>query len=1022
MIRYLLLCLFLLPATDAVQAQVTISDYSLRHFTSENGLAQNSIKSIAQDDYGFIWLATESGLLRFDGSSFKIFDKSNTGIHTSRIMDIRRSPDGKGLLAVTNASELLYVAGGKVRSYAAGFHDFFLPGAAKQLDLTPVTWMQRITGIDSLFFNLNLQLGALVVLHQGITWYTGKGNVTRIRFPAFKESDIFFPIDTVIYYGAPGLAGDTLQRITPYGVSRVVLRGDFIKRPAGPALKHCFAETYPATGQTFLYTDQQLYQVLPLPDGSLTTRLLLSGFNLHQPLIYCTYYDSLHQRVFMGSLTDGLYILDRKKFRTATYAGSNVDPTINVIYDQVAYNDSTVLTGNGTLLCTNPDVPPKYKSLPNYTQRNTNTNPVFRSQDGRIWTCDPNKVYVFDTTATRLQNVWQFKQPTAMAEGADGRIWIGTGIGDAIYTMDPHRSPQAIQSFLPVRDRVMSLAFETGELMWVCTMGHLLRVNIRTRHVDTIAGLTDKMARGVYIPRPGEIWICTYEDGLFLWQAGRLTHFPTQRYPHLKTVHKILEDEQGFFWISTNYGLYQARRTDLLAYANDPTKQEAPYLFYYSKESGFLTNEFNGGSQDVGVRLGNGFFSFSSLNGVVFFRPSVTRPELPQGQIIIDKLEVDDRELPLGGGPVTLSRNFRTLKITPVSAYMGNPANQKYEFRLNNDADWRNTYDGAVILSSLPSGHNEIYIRKKIGFGNNQEVRYKLSLYVPPAWWQTLWFYCAAFAGLLLLVWLITRLRVRHWRRRNALLEAAIQHRTQDLKQAIGDLERSENRLGEQLQFQRLLNENITHDITTPLKYLAVFTGDVWKEGVAQDRYQHADIAHIHQGTSRIYEVVKSLGQYMRARIAKHISSSRFNVYQLVQQKAELFSIVAAARHVVIGNNVDPALSIRQNESLIGIVIHNLIDNAVKHTEHGSVVIDTYEANDRVVLRITDTGNGLTPAQIQAYNSYFSGHQASPDRMSTGFGFLIIKEIAVLLKLEISMESVSGQGIRFLVAIPRDAA
>lgn len=67
-----LLCLLLLPCYSFAQKRYTVS-----HYTSDNGLQQNSVKSIAMDSEGFVWLATEDGLARFDGRQFYVFNKFN---------------------------------------------------------------------------------------------------------------------------------------------------------------------------------------------------------------------------------------------------------------------------------------------------------------------------------------------------------------------------------------------------------------------------------------------------------------------------------------------------------------------------------------------------------------------------------------------------------------------------------------------------------------------------------------------------------------------------------------------------------------------------------------------------------------------------------------------------------------------------------------------------------------------------------------------------------------------------------
>ena len=70
------------------------TEYAVSHYNAENGLPQNSVKNIAKDSNGFIWFTTESGLVRFDGLNFYVFDKSNTPLRTTRFVDFQ--PDLAG--------------------------------------------------------------------------------------------------------------------------------------------------------------------------------------------------------------------------------------------------------------------------------------------------------------------------------------------------------------------------------------------------------------------------------------------------------------------------------------------------------------------------------------------------------------------------------------------------------------------------------------------------------------------------------------------------------------------------------------------------------------------------------------------------------------------------------------------------------------------------------------------------------------------------------------------------------------
>lgn len=992
------------------RSQTHISDFGVRHYTSENGLPQSTVKSIAPDEYGFIWLATEVGLLRFDGTGFKLYNKNNTGILTSRMADMWRTTDGKKLLARNSADELLFISGGTARKYPQPATQALYTGAARRMPRQYPLWGPTAIGSEQFFYPLSEHLAVVVTLRDGIFWYADDAPVRHTPLPVMRKFHDMFVIGAVLFRTPPGLAGDTVQRITPTGISRTHITGDFLQCPEKERAEHFFIETNVVTGQTFLYAGRYLYLVTLRPDGNLHTRLLLSGFDLKENWIYCAYYDQAHERLFLGSVTEGLYIFDRKKFRTAVYP--DIRQGINNFYDHIPFSDSSVLASNGPILFSGSAQRPLYRNI----RDKGHSYFISRLHDGSIAVGYPEEVCRLDSNATTVIERWPSHTPRSLAEGRDGRLWIGADSG--IYVIDPQQRPSRPVRALYTAESIMGMEWEGNDTLWVCAINHVLRIAVRSGRVDTIHALTDKMARTLYIPRAGEVWICTYEDGLYLWQhPGGLTHFPARSYPYLNTVHKILEDDKGFFWISTNHGLYQAQRADLLRYARK--KGAEPYCYYYSKESGFLTNEFNGGSQNVGAKLANGFFSFASMNGIVFFNPSELVAELPGSPILIDKVEADGKEVAFGKGEVRLERDFRTLSITPVSAYLGTSGNLKYEFRLNDAGEWQSMRNGNVVFSSLPSGYNRISIRKRAGFGDDNYRSCRLVVYVVPAWWETRWFYGLSAIGVVLLVTLVIRLRVRYWKRRNRTLAVAVQNRTLDLQNIIRDLEQSERRLGEQLQFQRILNGNIAHDISTPLRYFTIFTNTLLTQARQGRMPAVTDIEHVHDVTTQIYEVVHSLNQYMQSRLSNNISRTRFCLHEVIRKKTELFDLAARKRGNRFENRINPALLINQNESLISIVLHNLIDNAVKNTENGMISFDAGEDETGAVLfRITDTGRGMPPAVRDACNDYFSLQQPVVSRQQRGFGFLIIKEISLLLKLKIQVESTPDAGSSFSVLIP----
>ena len=76
-------------------AQTLTAQYRIESWTTDNGLPQNSVRSIVQTRDGYLWLTTFDGLVRFDGVRFTVFDKSNTkGLSTNRFTALHEDGDG----------------------------------------------------------------------------------------------------------------------------------------------------------------------------------------------------------------------------------------------------------------------------------------------------------------------------------------------------------------------------------------------------------------------------------------------------------------------------------------------------------------------------------------------------------------------------------------------------------------------------------------------------------------------------------------------------------------------------------------------------------------------------------------------------------------------------------------------------------------------------------------------------------------------------------------------------------------
>src|SRR5690606_5707627 len=108
---YLILILLCFPAV--IWAAIDTLQYHIEHFTDEQGLPQNSINAIGVDEYGFVWLATEGGITRYDGRNFKVYEAEALGVQSIRIPLIRYVHETKKLYGMTALFEKFLLAKGQ---------------------------------------------------------------------------------------------------------------------------------------------------------------------------------------------------------------------------------------------------------------------------------------------------------------------------------------------------------------------------------------------------------------------------------------------------------------------------------------------------------------------------------------------------------------------------------------------------------------------------------------------------------------------------------------------------------------------------------------------------------------------------------------------------------------------------------------------------------------------------------------------------------------------------------------------
>lgn len=1009
LLAYALLISVSLLAADTLQ-------YTRRHYTDENGLPQNSIKFIAPDKNGFVWLATENGLVRFDGQHFRTFNKDNIPISSSRIYTMMPGSGADNLYAATEVKQVIHVRNGEARldnSYIRQAAWINIPGRDGHYPVFPALGLPNLykdlISFDNYAIPVNNQ-DFFIATRNAVSFYENKKRLFRVPFP---NTDFwrFFNIDSVLYYVGDqevySIAGDSV-------IKKGRLQGDILYNPAFGKRERKLQLYWNLTSKdVFIYLDQSLYVVKRSATGELHTQLLLTGFDLNANKIVSAYYDDRYRRLFLGSLTRGLFVFTRRKFSAlkSGLAGSD-----EVFYAQTAFGRNQVLTADGQVM----GISGPTKVLPALRQLDTNDRySMLTDATGDIWVKHRDHLYKLAKGGLRLLDEWKFTPLiNQLYEGRNGMLWIGTREG--LYGMNL-RIQNATPEFFT--DRIRNITYiqqETADVLWLGTTTGLCKLMLSSHKVEMIEGLKGKHVRSLYIPAPNEVWITTAEDGIFLYRNGSLTKFPLDPGHYLNTAHCFLEDDNGYCWITTNKGLFRADKKDLLNYAAKKTTDV--YYHYYDKYAGFNTNEFNGGCQPCGVKLPDGYLSFPSMNGLVMFRADQTDPELPDKGIFIDRVEVDGKQMS-GRDTFVFSREFDLFKLYVSTPYFGNPYNLRLEFALNRHTEktvWNKIgSDGSISLASLPSGSYQLQIRKLNGFGNNNYLYKNVVLVIPLAYYETWWFkVCMAVLGLMC-IWGYTRFRLQYIRHKNKMLETRIDERTATLQTTLSELQASEEILRKQTHIQERLITAITHDIKSPLRYMMLSAKRLADKTLMKDDpddvQKNAEM--IHEAGYRMYHLTENLLQYIKLSSRdKEVVIEEVNLAMLIGEKVDIFRDIAAAQQTAVLNEVPPDSRIRSNFRLLGIIIHNVLDNAVKVTYDGQIKIYIVPGNILHII-IEDTGIGMRPDMVDWCNAELTEN----DQLNTvpghsGFGLVIIKELLALVngKLLVSSSHESGTRITLL--------
>jgi diguanylate cyclase (GGDEF)-like protein len=790
------------------------SNVRFQRLTIDEGLAQNSVLSVLQDRTGYIWLATEDGLHRYDGYGFTIFRNDPAdpaSLSENNIFTLLEARDGSLWVGTYNGGLSRYdpQAGSFTRYPVGAAGQGLSHGIVYSLaeDRSGAIWVGTEGGLDRIEPATGkvqrFPVGAQGTRHARI-WALTVDAADRVWVGTHAGLDLYDPTTgafTAVDGGGSvkldksinAIAQDRSGQVWVSTENGVVVfdrdlkrRAEYAPRASGGVLPSGRVRAILAgrSGQVWLGTiDAGLLQLDPATGRVAQFRHDPSDVNSLSDDAVVSLFEDQGGVLWVGTEAQGVNRFNPATQRFQHWKSQPGNPDslpARMVWSVREARDGGLWVGTDAGLAR--------------IDRRTGKHRIWRhdARDPKSLASDYVPALFEDDAGTQwigtnrgLQRVRSdgslervsFKGDgeddtlylnsiTAFARGAEGRVWLGTSAGLIDY--DPRSGdsrrvrsitsdaadaePDYVLALTPARDGGLWVGTEKG-------LTHLGTDGKQRRWTEGVGagGLAHATAQALAEDAEGRLWIGT-SVGLDRLDpsTGNIEHLTTAQGLPNNTIYTLVFGADGGLWMTTNRGLARL----------DPTSRA---VRSWVVEDGLQSNEFNGG---VGYASPSGWLFFGGINGVNAFRPGdlVDREFVPSAAIT--QVDLIDRSLSLSGA-LARDRQLTLGHTDPVLTFQfavfdyAAPSKNSFRFMLEGfDTDWRESGSrNHVTYTNLDPGEYRFRLLGANTHGTWSEQEAVLSITVLPPPWRTWWAYAGYALAVLLAVALVARAhhaKVRH--------------------------------------------------------------------------------------------------------------------------------------------------------------------------------------------------------------------------------------------------------------------
>ena len=1037
--------------------------YSVKQLGIEKGLSNNYVVSIAQDKQGFLWFATEEGLNKFDGTRFITYLKNEdltrqgiTGNELNCLLDdpqdsilwigtqraglnaydyvnntflcYRHDDENPESLITDDVTKIVAATDGNlwITTYWRGV-DYFDKKAGKFIHYNT----QTVPGLasDNIWSVVDGGDGKLYMghVHHGFSVLSLKDKKVKnfmhdpedpVSLPGNGVTCIYKDLSGNIWLGTDrGLAlfNPEAENFIHFhhsedGVPHTVFDiRQFDGNKLWIAMEFGGIAILDLTQRMFLSPDQVRFQYIKEGDDE---------YSLSNSTVRCLFQDSF-KNVWAGMWGGGINFLSHESSYFNVYS-----------YSPIQHSGSSLNNKTASSVCV--------------------------ARDGKLWIgTDGGGINVFD----KGKRVAVYKEETgdltdnsiqAALCDSEGNLWFGSFMGGVDFYDVKKKSFHQIFPKDKTGEDVRAL-YEDAEYVWIGTSNGIYKVRLHDKGIADHYTVENNLVRCISKDNLNRLWIGTFGGGLGVFdehfQCVKLFNV-TSLFPS-NTINTVYMDSQNRMWIGTGEGLVCF-----------PSSQSWDYKVYRSEEG--LSNvhiraitEDNHGNIWVStnkgiscllkdkevfynydhwdnVPMGNfmsgsvaeakdGTLYFGSINGLCRFNPDqvLEKRESPAAIItemrIFDPLrDTDSNEKVMaleGQSEVRLSYMQNNFSVTFNIQNYALADQVEYAYMLKGlENSWYTVTDpNNVTFRNIPPGNYCFQVKTRIRNQEWADEIASLDIRIDPPVWLTWWaklFYILS--GVSVLYFIL------HAYKKKLDMES------------LYELEKKNHEQEQELNNERLrFYTNITHELRTPLTLILGPLEDMQKSNSLSGK-DSQKISVIHQSAIRLLNLINQILEFRKTETQnKKLCVSRDNLAALVHEIGLKYKELNRKPEIDFCLEIEQEdMSLFFDKEVVTIILDNLISNAIKYTEKGTITLGLHQVVRNNIhhteISVSDTGFGIAPDALpHIFDRYYqegSEHQAS----GTGIGLALVKNLVVLHEGEIRVESSLNVGSTFYVSLLTD--